>query len=110
MRHELDIGEHPRDRDAADANQPAHRARQPANMAKWRTDVAIAPGDMVPLRAHAVMRQLDTLDADAGMALVADVATAARAVMRVNVVREAGGRPLLWHRRRAANIAGEAGR
>src|SRR5262245_56699865 len=97
MRHELDIGEHTRDRDAADANEPAHRPRQPAEMAEWRTDAAVAPGDVVPLRAHAVVRQLDALDTDAGMELVADIATAARAVMRVDIVREAGGRPLLWH-------------
>jgi hypothetical protein len=65
---------------------------------------------MIALRAHAIMRQLDALDADAGMAFVADIAPAARAVMRVNVVREAGGRPLLWHGGRATDVAGKSGR
>jgi hypothetical protein len=79
-------------------------------MAEWRADAAIAPGDVVSLRAHAIMRQFDTFNADTGMAFVADIAPAARAGMWVDVVREARGRPLLWHCGCATDVAREAGR
>lgn len=108
MWHELDVGEESRDGDAPDADEPAHCSRQPANVAEWRADATVAPGDMVPLRTQAIVRQLHALDADFCMALVADVATAARALMRVDVVGEAGGRPLLWQRWCATDVAGEA--
>lgn len=56
------------------------------------------------------MRQLDALDANFSMARVADVAPATRAIMWVNIVREAGSRPLPWQRWLAADVACEANR
>ena len=90
MGQELNVGERGRDGDGANTNEPAHRPGQSTKMPERRADRAVAPRDMVTLRTQTIMRQLDALEADLGMPRVADIAAAARAVMWVNIVREAG--------------------
>ena len=74
--------------DSEASDNPVCQADQPAEMANWRTQIAIAQDVVIAVAGHAIALDHHALDSAPGVLLVTNGAFASGALKRIKVVRD----------------------